>query len=105
MYRNYLISISELSRLQKSNACLYDLRSRTEFNQFHLAGFLNYPASEYPSWVPFLPSKKPLYFLCTHGSTAITIVQSLIAQNYQAYAFNGGLEAYLYFNKTNKDYF
>lgn len=105
MYRNYIVSISEVNHLQNIGAALYDLRSREAFSQFHLAGFTNYPAAEYPHWIKFLSKEKPLYFLCAHGSTAITIVESLIAQNYHAYAFNGGLEAYLYFNQTQKDYF
>ncbi|HCJ75055.1 MAG TPA: hypothetical protein DHV88_01180 [Roseburia sp.] len=88
------ISVAELWKL-KDDPQIYivDLRSREDFQQFHLRNAHCYPYDEIEHWEHTLPENRKILLCCEYGNTSMYAAKRLTRQGYQVYTLIGGLNA------------
>ena len=89
---NY-ISLDEISSLIQTHQLLIDLRSKEEYNQGHIKGFINIPYPNFYQMLPQIPHR-PLYLLCQTGKLSSKLANELNTKGYQVYSFIGGFAHY-----------
>lgn len=92
------ITVEELHELitRPVPISIVDVRSRAEFNEYHLAGAINIPLDEIEGHLQEIQGKEPIYLICQTGkrsSRALKQLQAVLPGN-QLYNIQGGMEAY-----------
>lgn len=89
-----VVNASELKQLLKDPMVfIIDVRSREEFNGFHLQGAHNYPYEQIECWKRQLPRRRKLLLCCEHGNTSLMAARKLAKEGYCIYTLLGGLKA------------
>ncbi len=101
-YRNAnYINLDKIPYLIKNQQLLIDIRSKEQYDNFHLPGFINIQENKLQHYVSNLKNK-PFYLLCKSGNRSAKIADELCNQGYLAYSFIGGIQHY---NMNTNQYF
>ncbi|MCD8132221.1 MAG: FAD-dependent oxidoreductase, partial [Lachnospiraceae bacterium] len=94
----YLEDVDSLPR--DGSATLLDTRTREEYEQGHIDGFLNIPVDELRDRLPEIETGKPLYLICQSGLRSYIASRILSGIGCDCYNFAGG---YHFYDAVRKD--
>ncbi len=93
-YRNAnYISLDQIPYLIKTQQLLIDIRSKEQYDNFHIPGFINIQEDNLQHYVSNLKDKS-FYLLCQSGIRSARVADELCNQGYLAYSFIGGIQHY-----------
>lgn len=75
---------AEAKKLVEAGAVLLDVRTKDEFDEYHLPGARNLPVSDVRSQLASLPKDKPIVVYCAVGSRSKAAANMLAAAGYDA---------------------
>lgn len=73
---------------------LLDARTKGEYLQGHVNGFINIPVDELRERLEEIPMGKPVYVMCQSGLRSYISTRILTGRGYDAYNFSGGFRFY-----------
>lgn len=73
---------------------LLDARTKGEYLQGHVNGFINIPVDELRERLEEIPMGKPVYVMCQSGLRSYIATRILTGSGYDAYNFSGGFRFY-----------
>lgn len=89
------IGINELEAyVNKPNTSLIDLRTREEYDLYHLEGAKNIPYEELGDYKEKFSKDKTYIFYCERGSTSLLAAKELSREGYHIYTVIGGIRAW-----------
>ncbi len=88
----------DLYRMQHPDCILVDVRSREEYEKYHIKNAVNIPYEEDREWD--LDKKKTIVVYCERGSTSIQAARTLAEKGYHVVSVVGGVRDYLMLNFT-----
>ena len=93
--RFFTIGVNELEKYaRKPNTILIDLRTKSEYEQYHIEGAKNIPYDELIETMGKL-SKKITYILyCERGGSSLMAAKDLSRKGYEIYTVIGGIHAW-----------
>ncbi len=90
-----MIRADQLDRYRKTGThTLLDIRSPSEFEQYHIPGSRNAPYSEFDEWSKKLDPDRRYLILCERGARSIEICRFLRERGMEALSVAGGIQAY-----------
>ena len=91
------IKADEIHKLLLENAQIIDVRSKEEFDDYHLPNSIHIPLNELTSKTDKINFKSPVYLLCQSGKRSETAWKQLQEQHPKSalYSIVGGLNQYL----------
>lgn len=89
------IGIMDLeSYLKNPDTVLIDVRTREEYDLYHILGSKNIPLNELEAHIKYLSKDKRYIFYCERGSNSLIAAKNLSRCGYMAYTVVGGLRAW-----------
>lgn len=73
---------------------LLDVRTKAEFNNGHIEGFLNIPVDNLREYITEIEPEKPVYVMCQSGLRSYIAYRILSANGYDCYNLSGGFRFY-----------
>lgn len=73
---------------------LLDVRTKAEFNNGHIEGFLNIPVDNLREHITEIELEKPVYVMCQSGLRSYIAYRILSANGYDCYNLSGGFRFY-----------
>ncbi len=90
-----LITIQELSELDRDKITILDVRARNDYRRNTLEGAVNIPIADIEEKMDILDRSKPVYVLCYTGDKSVDVVDRLEEKGFDVYNIHGGYRAYL----------
>ena len=89
------IGIREVEHyLQKPDTSLIDLRTKEEYNLYHLEGAWNIPYDDLERYKNKLSKDSTYILYCERGSSSLRAARELSAEGYRVYTVVGGIRAW-----------
>ncbi|MCR5755735.1 MAG: CoA-disulfide reductase [Acetatifactor sp.] len=79
---------------QDGSVTLLDVRTKGEFDDGHVGGFLHIPVDELRKHLDELPKDKPLYVMCQSGLRSYIANRMLAQEGFDCYNLSGGYRLY-----------
>ena len=73
---------------------LLDVRTKEEFEDGHIEGFINIPVDELRERLGEIEKEKPVYVICQSGLRSYIASRILEGNGYEAWNFSGGFRFY-----------
>lgn len=80
--------------IEREDALLADVRSREEYQIWHLVNATNLPLEESTNWLPYPPSERLVIFYCRFGGSSLQAYRLAIQHHWNAATLAGGYEHY-----------
>ncbi len=88
------IGIKEVEKyLSRPDTELVDLRTREEYELYHLEGAINIPFEELEENRIKLPREHTYIFYCERGASSLLAAKELSREGYRVYTVIGGIRA------------
>ena len=88
-------SLEEMDALPRDGSVtLLDVRTKEEYAQRHVPGFVNIPVDELRDRLDEVPPGKPVYVMCQSGLRSYLACRILTACGYECFNFTGGFRYY-----------
>lgn len=86
---------SDVEKLPRDGSVtLLDTRTRGEYADGHIEGYINIPVDELRERLTEIDSEKPVYVICQSGLRSYIAVRILMQNGFDAYNFAGGYRFY-----------
>ncbi|MDD6036091.1 MAG: rhodanese-like domain-containing protein [Lachnospiraceae bacterium] len=96
MIYRYVITLSELKRLQKRGAVvLADVRDKKSYEAGHVPGAVSIPYTEEAGFLECFRKGDLIVLCCDRGNLSMRATVRMRRAGYQAYSLVGGYEGYL----------
>lgn len=91
----HAIGINEIEAyLSKANTSMIDLRTREEYNQYHLQGAKNIPYEELGKYKRRLSKNMTYILYCERGGSSLLAAKELSREGYRVLTVIGGIRAW-----------
>lgn len=84
----------DIAGLDRSNAILLDVRTKEEYANNHIPGFINIPLDELREHIHELDRGKPVYITCQIGLRGYYAARILMQKGFDCYNLSGGNRLY-----------
>ena len=81
--------------LDNNQAVLIDLRTKEEYEEYHLEGAINVPFEQLEEYKSKLKKEYVYIFYCQRGSSSLLAAKKLSKEGYQVYTVIGGIQAWM----------
>jgi len=82
------------SYLEKPDTWLVDVRTKEDYDLYHIEGARNLPFNQVEEYVQYLPKDKKYILYCESGSTSLIAAKKLSQSGFLVYSVIGGLRAW-----------
>ncbi len=90
------ISIKDVEHyLDNKYTILIDLRTKEEYNEYHLEGAINVPFEQLEKYKSKLIKQNVYILYCQRGSSSLLAAKQLSKEGYQIYTVIGGIQAWM----------
>lgn len=80
--------------LHRPDTRLIDMRTREEYEQYHLEGAENVPAGEFYDYMETQPKSSTYILYCQRGGSSLMAAKELGRAGYNVYTVIGGIHAF-----------
>lgn len=80
--------------VRQQDAVLVDLRSREDYQEFHIVGSINIPLEQLPHYMHRSDKSRLHIFCCQYGSMSIYEGRKYLRQGYRICSLAGGVDGY-----------
>jgi len=95
-----MVSAEELSKTEKCNITLLDVRSEEEYERGCISGAVNIPIDGFRERIKDIPGDKPVYVYCEAGLRAYIACRILLQNGFEeVYDLTGGYASWQFFNQ------